>query len=495
MFCGHCGTKMKEGGGDRFCIECGKEPLQEEQFFSIPPDSYQSIDDEFTSNQEEEEYSQSAPDVIHQKAKERKRIIGVIAGFTIAIMLVMAGFLMYLFSETDVVLVPDLSHLTEEAAIEKLEEYGLTVGEITREYSERVEEGYVISQTPEPGIEVEIGTTVNFTVSTREEPSEYPVSLVVVPDLTGLNLDDAIELLEASGLVLGTVQETNYDTINQGVVISQSILAGEQVEEGEIIDLLVSIGPRVVTVPDFTGLEEEEARQLIESSNLSLGSIDYEYDDNVEEGHVISQSLEAGESVDSGTSIDLVISSGAPLYPYDLDVWGEDHMVPLESDGVTVYVPIPPWLNTQANLLFCDDGCCLFILERESNTLMTMIEVMLAPLDEDADFQIEADRMLDSVVSFLRDSDENYDVSVRIYHQEGRELTAGISILEYSDDGSDELISIFELVRIKEYDGLIIRTRLRLRTVDAPANMCSDEFAYAYRLWRYIDAGFIAMDP
>ena len=565
MFCGHCGSKMKEV--DRFCSECGKRPLQENQLnLEQQPEIKQEVNAAPIPSMEQEVYTEPTPEVVQgtydatpedsqeafddaapagsqetfddaapagsQEAfddatleanqetlgdptpethvipsedpspealgekKSKKKKIGIIAGIVV-VLAIIVGLLLFLFLGTSHVKVPDLRDLSEEVAIEKIEEAGLALGEITLEYSERVDEGLVISQSPVAGSEVESGSSIDLTISLGEESAMHTAPLLEVPILFGLSLNEAIDLIEASGFVLGDVHEAYDDTTDEGFVISQSILAGELVEEGEVLDLLVSLGPEVVTVPDFTRLNEESARELIESSNLSLGRIVHENNNDVEEGYVISQSLEVGDSVDPGTSIDLIISLGVsaePLGPYDLDVWGADHMATLELDGVTVDVPIPPWLDANRNLLFCDDGCCLFILERESDTLMTMIEVMLTPFDEDEDFQEVARSMLDAVESFLRDSDDNSNAVATIYYQEGREFTAGISILEYPQDGSDELISIFELVRIIEYEGIIIRTRLRLRTVDALDNMCSDEFAHAYRLWRYIDAGHIVMD-
>jgi len=159
-----------------------------------------------------------------------------------------------------------------------------------------------------------------------------------------------------------------------------------------------------------------------------------------------------------------------------------------------VDVPLPPWLDVEENLSN-DDDHHLYIMEWESNYIQTMIEVFLQPIDDINYFDREAYDELDFVVWFLSGLDYNSDVDYTIYVREPGSLTAGISILEYMYEDSDEFYSVFELVRITEYNGIMITTRLRLRTVDAPEEMCSDEFAYAYGLWRYIDLGFIAMDP
>lgn len=65
-----------------------------------------------------------------------------------------------------------------------------------------------------------------------------------------------------------------------------------------------------VNVPDVTGQTETLARASLQSSGLKVGSLKYEVSDTVEKGNVISQDPKAGASVQSGTAINLVISTG-----------------------------------------------------------------------------------------------------------------------------------------------------------------------------------------
>ncbi|HJA12014.1 MAG TPA: Stk1 family PASTA domain-containing Ser/Thr kinase [Candidatus Mediterraneibacter merdipullorum] len=67
--------------------------------------------------------------------------------------------------ETKYVSVPGLGGYTEEGARERLKNAGLKVGSVSKEYSDTVSRGYVISQTVSPGSSVEEGTSVGFTVS------------------------------------------------------------------------------------------------------------------------------------------------------------------------------------------------------------------------------------------------------------------------------------------------------------------------------------------
>ena len=65
-----------------------------------------------------------------------------------------------------------------------------------------------------------------------------------------------------------------------------------------------------VTVPAVTGQTETLARASLQTSGLKVGSLQYEVSDTVEKGNVISQDPKAGASVQSGTAVNLVISTG-----------------------------------------------------------------------------------------------------------------------------------------------------------------------------------------
>jgi len=488
MFCGHCGTKMEKI--QRFCTECGKEQLRESPL--LP-------------GEQSEEPALSHGQPASQELSEtgnNKMAIGLIASICAGIVLLICLALFLIFRGGNVE-VPDLSNLTKDEAIRLIEESRLSVGDITEEYSGRVDEGLVISHSPMSGMIVGRGSSVNLTIS-------LGTILVEVPELTDLYLLDAADIIRELGLTLVVIEEYS-ETTEDGMVISQSIPAGNMVEMGAGIDLVVSIGSEFLTVPDFTGLTEDEAVELIQSLNLTLGNVDEEYDETHEEGLVIGQSLRAGTLATRDDSVDLVISLGAGLLsvnPFNIDVWGEDQIITLVLDDVSIDVPIPPWLNEviyesryDENYEFADGmrgfiqyECNFYLVNRERDDLMTMIEVRL--FNYTGDFQEAAGSKLDFMISFLSGLESISSITdTTIFYQSNSELTAGISSIEYSRFDNDQRFSGFELVKINNYNGILILTRLRIETVDAPEDMCIEEFAYAFGLWRYIDAGYIRIDP
>lgn len=190
---------------------------------------------------------------------------------------------------------------------------------ITYEESEEIEENKVISQS------VEEGETVT------QNDTDDPVILVVgsgvssteVPDVIGMEEQDAIDELEEAGFEV--VTDTDYDDeVEEGCVISlridnSEVKAGDQVPDGSEITIIVSLGPAAVEteVPDLRGLGESAAKEKLTAANLKAGTVTEEYSDTVTAGCVISQSYSPGQSVEEGTSISFVLSLGKKEVKYD----------------------------------------------------------------------------------------------------------------------------------------------------------------------------------
>ncbi len=141
----------------------------------------------------------------------------------------------------DVTDVPEIVGLTEEEALAELREAGLIRGQRDREFDPEVEEGLIISQSPEAGSELEVGGAVDFVVSLGEE-------LVTVRPVVNRSEEDAIARLEDQDLEPFIEREFS-DTVAEGFVISQDPAAGEQVPTGTIVTIVISEGPEEPDVP------------------------------------------------------------------------------------------------------------------------------------------------------------------------------------------------------------------------------------------------------
>ena len=132
----------------------------------------------------------------------------------------------------------------------------------------------------------------------------------IVPDIVNKELNEAIQSVKKAGFSY-EVNEAPSQSITKDYVIYSSPAAGEYAKAGSVVTITVSTGPEEVlaVVPKLVGLSKIAAIDKIESSKLSVGSIET-VDSEYEAGTVIWQSLEAGKSVTEHTKISIQISSG-----------------------------------------------------------------------------------------------------------------------------------------------------------------------------------------
>ena len=141
-------------------------------------------------------------------------------------------------SETEKVVVPSVKGYLEKDAVNALNNAGLKVVK-NYQYSDSVDAGKVISQTPAGGSSVDSGTTVTIVVSQGQKS-------VNVSSVLGDTKDKASNKLTGAGLKVA-VKEAYSDSVEAGKVISQSIAGGKTVPAGTTVTITVSLGPEQVS--------------------------------------------------------------------------------------------------------------------------------------------------------------------------------------------------------------------------------------------------------
>ena len=117
--------------------------------------------------------------------------------------------------------------------------------EFLEEYDDVVEAGYVIRTEPDAGEMLPKGEVVRVYIS-RGRETKY----VECPDIVGRKQARAEKMITAANLVVGEVRQEYSDSFDKGIVMSQDVVAGSQVEEGSTINFVVSLGSEpVVTQP------------------------------------------------------------------------------------------------------------------------------------------------------------------------------------------------------------------------------------------------------
>jgi serine/threonine-protein kinase len=192
--------------------------------------------------------------------------------------------------------VPRLHGLTLAAAEAAVTDASLTVGVVGRRWHDTVPEGRVIIASPTAGQEERRDTPVDLFVSKGPEPVE-------VPDLEGKDAAKAETRLTGLGFQV-RVTEEHSRTVDAGAVISQRPDDGTR-HRGDRVDLVVSLGPVMVEVPDLTAMSVEDATDALRAAGLQVDVEQSELFVGLD--HVVSQDVDAGDAVPEGSVVTISI--------------------------------------------------------------------------------------------------------------------------------------------------------------------------------------------
>lgn len=163
-----------------------------------------------------------------------------------------------------------------------------------------------------------------------------PPDLLGVPDLIGLDLEDAVGRAEAAGLALGAVDSMYHPSAATGSILGQSPLPGQLALPGAAIEFAISLGPEHRAVPDMIGQREQRARVLLGANGFSVAVEAVE--DEEPAGEVVAMEPEAGTGVTLPFEVRLAISLGPPVVemPFLLGQSEEEALLLLDSLGLFV---------------------------------------------------------------------------------------------------------------------------------------------------------------
>ena len=102
------------------------------------------------------------------------------------------------------------------------------------------------------------------------------------------------------------------DTVEKGRIIRQSPEAGEVIQKGDTVSLVVSRGPQMMEMPDIIGQTQDSAVQELATKGLNATCFTVVNDGSEAAGCVVSASEDAGSMVEVGTTIVLYIAGDVP---------------------------------------------------------------------------------------------------------------------------------------------------------------------------------------
>lgn len=136
-------------------------------------------------------------------------------------------------------------------------------------------------------------------------------SVVQVPDVVGEPEAEARRRIEEIGLEFTVRRGLAHRQVPEGTVLAQSPLAGQFARPGAPVDVTLSRGPEVHTLPDVAGLSERQANIVLERLGYD---VEIERRENsMAAGRAIETRPGAGTQLKVPSSLVLVVSEGAPI--------------------------------------------------------------------------------------------------------------------------------------------------------------------------------------
>ncbi|MCZ0717196.1 Stk1 family PASTA domain-containing Ser/Thr kinase [Aerococcus kribbianus] len=194
------------------------------------------------------------------------------------------------------------------ADVEKsLRDAGFTV-EQSRDYSDNIAAGHIISQDIAAGEEVVAkDTTITLTVSEG-------VQQFTMPDLRGMNRSGVQQWADSYGVQVSFSEESS-DSAPAGTAISQSIAPGDSFVMGDSLSVVMSTGPATTSFDKEITIPYEENKSEASSSSSDEGDGDENSDEDS------SSSRESSRSRQTPNEIEVYIQDEVNDYSTPVDTF------------------------------------------------------------------------------------------------------------------------------------------------------------------------------
>ncbi len=216
------------------------------------------------------------------------------------------------FLKTDEINVPNIIGKDQAVAKDEIEKLGLKFEVIGKVKDPKYEKDQIVTQSEPENSRVKKGYPIKVTISEGTD-------LERVPNIVNTDLEKAEELIKSAGFKVGQPSYAYSETIPINLIISQKPEAFENAEPGTKIEFVISQGTEVTTVKmiKVVGKDINVAKSELLALGLIVNTVNYENDDNVAKDIVTFQEYEPGNELETGTTVDLIVSQGPKEEPVE----------------------------------------------------------------------------------------------------------------------------------------------------------------------------------
>lgn len=166
---------------------------------------------------------------------------------------------------------------------------------------------------PTPSLALLPGAGTATPVATR---IPTPVQDIRVPNVVGMNLQDADAALKRLDLRIEVVDRVSNTTVAAGVVVSQSVPSGAAAKSGAVVGVVLSRGSQAVAVPRLVGLSYNDAAARVQAAGLKVQRVEVSAQGAPDS--VVGQDPAENSQVPAGTVVRITVSVGDVLVVPDV---------------------------------------------------------------------------------------------------------------------------------------------------------------------------------
>lgn len=243
--------------------------------------------------------------------KPKKQIdpkVFIIAGVVVVVL----GILSYFLFFAPKIEMPNFVGQTKNDVAAWVKQQGITTSGIVfkDEYNFDNDEDVILDQSIEAGKKVKNDVKITFTISKGADPDEK----VSVPDIKNMTKSEIESWIKENKLTKAKITTTYNETVEKDKVISYEVKGVDEADftRSSTMNISVSKGPQpagTVTVTDFKDKYYTEVESWAKTNKINLEKVEV-YNDKVESGKVVSQSVTANKTMKQNETLTVTVSKG-----------------------------------------------------------------------------------------------------------------------------------------------------------------------------------------
>ena len=110
-----------------------------------------------------------------------------------------------------------------------------------------------------------------------------------VPVLVGKSITEASELLNKRKLFLNIKGKEHNNEVPEGYILEQDVDPGKEIPVGMEVNVFISKGPEIYSMPSFEGQNLEDAKLTLVNLEMKIRKVTWVHSDTVRKGRIIAQ--------------------------------------------------------------------------------------------------------------------------------------------------------------------------------------------------------------